>query len=233
MTAASTKSKATDKSAVKSPRRPQRNEKGWQAEKSAMTRTAILEATIQCLLELGYANTTTALIANYAKVSRGAMMHHFPSRMSVMRAVIDYLHGLRLREYRELMSDIDDPQRKLTVQAVRESVEAAWDYVNLPSFMAYQEMLAASRTDAELRQIIEPVEKDFEKQFLDTVKAVFPHWENLARLEAAHDIVQFLMKGMALSHMSVRKNARAKRIRTYLTDIIYNIYQEADLAEKG
>ena len=232
MTAAKNKVGATKKVAATSSKRPQRNEKGWQAEKSAMTRSAILEATIQCLLELGYANTTTALIANYAGVSRGAMMHHFPSRISVMRAVIDYLHVLRLQEYRDLMSDIDDPQSKLTDKAIRESVEAAWRYVNLPSFMAYQEMLAASRTDAELRQIIEPVEKDFEKQFLNTVKAVFPHWQNLARLEGAHDMVQFLMKGMALSHMSVRKNARAKRVMTYLTAILHDIYKEANLMEK-
>ena len=232
MTAAKDKVGATKKVAATSSKRPQRNEKGWQAEKSSMTRSAILEATIQCLLELGYASTTTALIANYAGVSRGAMMHHFPSRISVMRAVIDYLHVLRLQEYRDLMSDIDDPQSKLTDKAIRESVEAAWRYVNLPSFMAYQEMLAASRTDAELRQIIEPVEKDFEKQFLNTVKAVFPHWQNLARLEGAHDMVQFLMKGMALSHMSVRKNARAKRVMTYLTAILHDIYKEADLMAK-
>jgi|TARA_B110000259_G_scaffold12861_1_gene13668 AcrR family transcriptional regulator len=232
MTAAKDKVGATKKVAATSSKRPQRNEKGWQAEKSAMTRSAILEATIQCLLELGYANTTTALIANYAGVSRGAMMHHFPSRISVMRAVIDYLHVLRLQEYRDLMSDIDDPQSKLTDKAIRESVEAAWRYVNLPSFLAYQEMLAASRTDGELRQIIEPVEKDFEKQFLNTVKAVFPHWQNLARLEGAHDMVQFLMKGMALSHMSVRKNARAKRVMTYLTAILHDIYKEANLMEK-
>jgi len=232
MTAAKDKVGATKKVAATSSKRPQRNEKGWQAEKSSMTRSAILEATIQCLLELGYANTTTALIANYAGVSRGAMMHHFPSRISVMRAVIDYLHVLRLQEYRDLMSDIDDPQSQLTDKAIRESVEAAWRYVNLPSFMAYQEMLAASRTDAELRQIIEPVEKDFEKQFLNTVKAVFPHWQNLARLEGAHDMVQFLMKGMALSHMSVRKNARAKRVMTYLTAILHDIYKEANLMEK-
>jgi|TARA_B110000977_G_scaffold21926_1_gene26357 AcrR family transcriptional regulator len=232
MTAAKDKVGATKKVAATSSKRPQRNEKGWQAEKSSMTRSAILEATIQCLLELGYANTTTALIANYAGVSRGAMMHHFPSRISVMRAVIDYLHVLRLQEYRDLMSDIDDPQSKLTDKAIRESVEAAWRYVNLPSFLAYQEMLAASRTDAELRQIIEPVEKDFEKQFLNTVKAVFPHWQNLARLEGAHDMVQFLMKGMALSHMSVRKNARAKRVMTYLTAILHDIYKEANLMEK-
>jgi AcrR family transcriptional regulator len=232
MTAAKDKVGATKKVAATSSKRPQRNEKGWQAEKSAMTRSAILEATIQCLLELGYANTTTALIANYAGVSRGAMMHHFPSRISVMRAVIDYLHVLRLQEYRDLMSDIDDPQSKLTDKAIRESVESAWRYVNLPSFLAYQEMLAASRTDGELRQIIEPVEKDFEKQFLNTVKAVFPHWQNLARLEGAHDMVQFLMKGMALSHMSVRKNARAKRVMTYLTAILHDIYKEANLMEK-
>ena len=232
MTAAKDKVGATKKVAATSSKRPQRNEKGWQAEKSSMTRSAILEATIQCLLELGYANTTTALIANYAGVSRGAMMHHFPSRISVMRAVIDYLHVLRLQEYRDLMSDIDDPQSKLTDKAIRESVEAAWRYVNLPSFLAYQEMLAASRTDGELRQIIEPVEKDFEKQFLNTVKAVFPHWQNLARLEGAHDMVQFLMKGMALSHMSVRKNARAKRVMTYLTAILHDIYKEANLMEK-
>jgi AcrR family transcriptional regulator len=232
MTAAKKKVGATKKVAATTSKRPQRNEKGWQAEKSAMTRSAILEATIQCLLELGYANTTTALIANYAGVSRGAMMHHFPSRISVMRAVIDYLHMLRLQEYRDLMADIDDPQSTLTDKAIRESVEAAWRYVNLPSFLAYQEMLAASRTDAELRQIIEPVEKDFEKQFLNTVKVVFPHWQNLARLEGAHDMVQFLMKGMALSHMSVRKNARAKRVMTYLTAILHDIYKEANLMEK-
>ena len=232
MVVAKGKEGAAKTTAAASKKRPQRNEKGWQAEKSAMTRSAILEATIQCLLELGYANTTTALIANYAGVSRGAMMHHFPSRISVMRAVIDYLHVLRLQEYRDLMVDIDDPQSSLTDKAIRESVEAAWRYVNLPSFLAYQEMLAASRTDGELRQIIEPVEKDFEKQFLDTVKAVFPHWQNLARLEGAHDMVQFLMKGMAMSHMSVRKNARAKRVMTYLTAILHDIYKEADLMEK-
>ena len=221
----------TKKSETAATKRPKRNEKGWQAEKSAMTRLAILEATIQCLLELGYANTTTALIANYAGLSRGAMMHHFPSRMSVMRAVVDYLHQLRLQEYLDLMADIDDPQRTLTHEVIRKSVEAAWLYVNLPSFLAYQELLSASRTDAELRQVIDPVEKDFEKQFLDTAKAVFPHWQNLSRLEGAHDMVQFLMKGMALSHMSVRKTARAKRVMTYLTAILYDIYQEANLIE--
>jgi AcrR family transcriptional regulator len=231
VTKATKEDSVTMKSETASTKRPKRNEKGWQAEKSAMTRLAILEATIQCLLELGYANTTTALIANYAGLSRGAMMHHFPSRMSVMRAVVDHLHQLRLQEYLDLMVDIDDPQRTLTHEVIRKSVEAAWLYVNLPSFLAYQELLSASRTDAELRQVIDPVEKDFEKQFLDTAKAVFPHWQNLSRLEGAHDMVQFLMKGMALSQITVGKKVRAKRVITYLTAILYDLYLESNLIE--
>ena len=158
-------------------------------------------------------------------------MHHFPSRMSVMRAVVDHLHQLRLQEYLDLMVDIDDPQRTLTHEVIRKSVEAAWLYVNLPSFLAYQELLSASRTDAELRQVIDPVEKDFEKQFLDTAKAVFPHWQNLSRLEGAHDMVQFLMKGMALSQITVGKKVRAKRVITYLTAILYDLYLESNLIE--
>ena len=215
-------------SPVASSKRPKRNEKGWQAEKSAMTRSAILEATIQCLLELGYANTTTAL-ANYAGVSRGAMMHHFPSRMSVIKAAVDYLHVLRLREYREMMSDIDDPRVSLTYEVTFKSVEAAWNYVNLPSFIAYQELMAASRTDAELEKVIGPVEKDFEKQFLNAAKSVFPHVKNLENFTGAHDMVNFVMQGMALSHMSMKRHARAKVVITSLADMLYNIYRDANL----
>jgi AcrR family transcriptional regulator len=212
-------------------KRPKRNEKGWQAEKSAMTRLSILEATIQCLLELGYANTTTALIANYAGVSRGAMMHHFPSRMSVIKAAVDYLHVLRLREYHEMMSDIDDPRVSLTYEVTLKSVEAAWNYVNLPSFIAYQELMAASRTDAELEKVIGPVEKDFEKQFLRAAKSVFPHVKNLENFTGAHDMVNFVMQGMALSHMSMKRNSRAKVVITSLADMLHNIYRDANLID--
>ena len=51
---------------------------GWQAEKSALTRQAILEAAVRCFVQHGYTNTTTAMIAEEGDVSRGAMMHHFP-----------------------------------------------------------------------------------------------------------------------------------------------------------
>lgn len=211
------------------PRKTRSN--GWQAEKSAMTRKSILDAAIQCFIDLGYANTTTALIAEYAGVSRGAMMHHFPSRSSVLKAVIEYLHELRINEYREFMANIDIPEREMTRETTEQSVEAAWKYVNTPTFIAYQELLAASRTDPELNSVLEPIEKDFEREFLDTAKSMFPHWQNVSDLEAAHDFVHFLTRGMALSHLTTRRKQREKRVLSYLTDFLVDIYTEA--AERG
>lgn len=201
-----------------------RNGEGWQAEKSAMTRGAILDAAIECFIDLGYANTTTAVIAEYAGVSRGAMMHHFPSRSAVLQAAIGYLHEQRLREYHELMRNIDPPTEQLSRDKIRASLEAAWEYVNLPSFVAYHELLAASRTDPELNGIMQPLERDFEGLFMQTVRAEFPHFADLDILELCNDIVQFTMRGMALSHMSSRKQERAERMIELLTDLLEELY---------
>ncbi|WP_101758001.1 TetR/AcrR family transcriptional regulator [Oceanicoccus sp. KOV_DT_Chl] len=38
----------------------------WQAQKSAMTRDRILEAAIDCFIDLGYTNVTTAKVADFA-----------------------------------------------------------------------------------------------------------------------------------------------------------------------
>lgn len=209
-------------------KKPPAQREGWQAEKSGMTRTAILEAAIACCIELGYANTTTAKIADYAGVSRGAMMHHFPTRIDVLKATIEHIHAKRLEEYKTLMVNIDVMNRKLSRDAIARSVDSAWRYANLPSFIAYQELLFASRTDKELNSILQPVERDFENQFRLAAKQVFPHWENLGEaFDLATDLVQFLVNGMALSHMAVRKEERAKRMLNYLTDQLEVIYRDS------
>lgn len=197
---------------------------GWQAEKSALTRQAILEAAVRCFVQHGYTNTTTAMIAEEGDVSRGAMMHHFSSRSAVMKAVVGYLHVRRLNEYRQLMSDIDSPDQMLTRAAIRTSVETAWKYVNLPSFIAYQELLGAARTDPALASAVDEVERDFEREFLKTVRAVFPHWKQVKSLKAAHELVQFVMQGMGIAHRSPQREQRARRVIDTVTDYLETIY---------
>jgi len=197
---------------------------GWQAEKSALTRQAILEAAVRCFVEYGYAQTTTAMIAEEASVSRGAMMHHFPSRSAAMNAVVGYLHVRRINEYRALMTGIESPDENLTRKTIRTSVESAWKYVNLPSFVAYQELLAAARTDKELADAVGQVEQDFEREFLKTVRSVFPHWKQVKSLQAAHDLVQFVMQGMGVAYSSSNREQRARRVIETVTDHLERIY---------
>jgi len=201
---------------------------GWQAKKSAITRRTILEAAIQCIIDCGYAGTTTSLIADYADVSRGAMMHHFPSRKAVLKATIKYLHKKRLSEYNKMMEAIGIPFREMSREKIAQSVEEAWKYVNLPSSVAYQEILMASRTDQELRQVLEPLEQEFEKSFIERVKKMFTPWAGREELEVVHDAALFMLTGMMLSHMKSNKKQRTKRAMEFLTDSVANLYAQAD-----
>ncbi len=197
---------------------------GWQAEKSALTRKAILEAAVRCLVDEGYNKTTTAMIAAEAGVSRGAMMHHFSARAEVVKVVIAFLHERRLDEYRQLMGE-KNISKNITRADVRRSVEAAWEYHNLPSFVAYQELVSAARTDPELGEVIEEFEKEFEKQFLLTAKTVFPQWRGVKSLQAAHDLVHFAMHGMATTYRCSNRKKRAERIIDLVTDQLVSIYK--------
>lgn len=47
-----------------------------QQERSTETRERLLDATVQSLIDLGYAKTTTTVVCERAGLSRGAQVHH-------------------------------------------------------------------------------------------------------------------------------------------------------------
>src|ERR1700735_4207259 len=77
--------------AAKKPRVP----RGPNAERRAATRAKIMDATVRCLAEFGYAATSTPLVARMAKVSRGSLLHQFPTKIDLMLAVAE--HASRVR----------------------------------------------------------------------------------------------------------------------------------------
>ena len=68
---------------------------GWtrcprtQQERSRVTQQRLLDATVDCLVEHGWAGTTTTLIAERAGVSRGAQLHHYPTKAALVLAAVD------------------------------------------------------------------------------------------------------------------------------------------------
>src|SRR5579872_479866 len=70
------------------------------------TRAALLDAAIDCLVERGYAATTTIETARRARVSRGAQLHHFPTKAELMTAAVDRLLERRVADFRKAFADL-------------------------------------------------------------------------------------------------------------------------------
>ena len=195
----------------------ERNETlGWQAQKSASTRTQITEAAIKCFVEYGYSRTTTTLIAEKAGLSRGAMLHHFPSRLAVVRAAVEHLHSKRLRAFRKAVS-------KTTPEGdhVRQSVEAYWAHVRHPMFVAFFELAVAARSEKELASILRPAQEAFEREWYDAAVDMFPEWRGRGeQFDLALDLARYVLEGMAISFLTHKETERDQRVLAYLDEKI-------------
>jgi AcrR family transcriptional regulator len=186
----------------------------WQAQKSASTRTQIVEAAIKCFVDAGYSCTTTTLIAEKAGLSRGAMLHHFPSKIAVVRAAVEYLHAKRLRAFQKAVS-------KPTARGgdhVRQAVEAYWAHVKHPMFVAFFELAVAARTDKELAAILRPAQEDFEREWYESALELFPEWRGSGsgNFELGFDLSRYVLEGMAISFLTHKETERDKRVLHYL-----------------
>lgn len=186
----------------------------WQAQKSANTRALILDAAISCFIDLGYALTTTAKIARRARLSRGAMLHHFPSKSALIRSAVDYLHKRRLDAFNHAASQIpqDHPHR------IRAGIDVYWQHLTSPLFIAFHELSVAARADQELREILEPAVQSFDNALYDMAKALFPEWQQTGNLFVlAVDLTQNLMEGMAINQLQEKDEQRTERLLAHLT----------------
>jgi AcrR family transcriptional regulator len=127
-----------------------------QAERREGTRARILDAAVDCLIELGHAQTTTLVVQERAGVSRGALLHHFPSRGELLAASVDHLFALQLAGTDQATlrggSRIEGAVRRLLASFTSSLA------------IASQELWTAARTDAELRAALARHERDLNLQ---------------------------------------------------------------------
>src|SRR3954453_8272651 len=74
------------------------------AEQRVATRTAILEAAGECLVDDGYAALTTRRVAERANVAQSTLMHHFPTREALLAETVSQ-PPMRLAD--ESLEDLD------------------------------------------------------------------------------------------------------------------------------
>ena len=75
-----------------------------QQDRSRVTRERLVEAAIECLAEMGYAATSTNAVCERAGLSRGAQLHHFPSKHELLAGAVEHL---LLTQIANIQADLD------------------------------------------------------------------------------------------------------------------------------
>lgn len=123
-----------------------------QEERTRLMRARLLEATVEVLLERGFANTTTTLVSERAGVSRGAQLHHFPTKNELVVAAVAHVMEGRAEELRAAVAD---HRGAATGQILR----MLGEYFASPGFKAALELWVAARTDPDLHAVVAPFER--------------------------------------------------------------------------
>ncbi|WP_109526667.1 MULTISPECIES: TetR/AcrR family transcriptional regulator [Nocardia] len=121
--------------------------------RSRISRIQILDAAVRVLVDSGYSGATTLAIQEAAAVSRGRLLHHFPSRDALLIAAVHHLAAERVRH---LGSRTDWPTSEHERIAV--AVEAMWMTYQQPYFWASMELWMAARSHEHLRAALIPEE---------------------------------------------------------------------------
>lgn len=129
-------------------------------ERTARTRKEVLKATVDCLFRYGYGATTTHLVAEVAGLSRGAMLHHFPTKSDLMEATVRYAWE-REQEITEAALLKIEPG----LPRYRAMIDEHWDTVRAPENTAINEIRIGSRSDPELAKVLQPIMADIAQEY--------------------------------------------------------------------
>src|ERR1700712_3025568 len=83
-----------------------------QEERTRAMRQRLLDATVECLVEVGWSGTSTTLVSQRAGGSRGAQPHPSPTRGALVPAPVDPLSAARRDELRAAAADLPTGRRR-------------------------------------------------------------------------------------------------------------------------
>lgn len=96
---------------------PPLRQRSTHAERSARSRSALLESAARGLSRYGYANLALEGVARDAGYTRGALYHQFKDKEDLARAVLDWANETWQREVGELADQEPDPVSALLTMA--------------------------------------------------------------------------------------------------------------------
>jgi AcrR family transcriptional regulator len=117
-------------------------------------RARLMDATVELLVERGFNGTSTTLVSERAGVSRGAQLHHFPTKNDLVVAAVEHLTEKRGAEFAAAARKLPDGAKR-----TRAVLQVLGDHFTSPVFTAALELWVAARTDETLLAAVAPLEQ--------------------------------------------------------------------------
>jgi AcrR family transcriptional regulator len=185
-----------------------------QADRSRAMRARLLEATVDLLVERGFAGTSTTLVSERAGVSRGAQLHHFPTKNDLVVAAVEHLTERRGAELAEAVAQLPAGGRR-----TRAVVEMLGDFSS-PVFAAALELWVAARTDAELLAAVGPLEQRVGREAHRMTVAALGADESRPGVRELVQATLDLVRGLGLASTITDDSARRGRILREWADLL-------------
>ena len=165
-----------------------------QAERSASTQARLLDATVECVAELGYQRTTSTEVARRAGLSRGAQLHHFGSKSELVTSALAHLHERYDAEFRAAMAEVNAAGGN----PLEAAVDVMWGLYSTPRRTAWMELSVAARTDPELRSRMAELHRQFMASARETFAELFPEAAADPEFSIAPLFTFMVLDGLAL-----------------------------------
>jgi len=199
------------------PPRPRRT----QSERRATTRRALLEATSACLVEHGYAGTSTTLICQHAGVSQGALFKHFPTKAQLLGATAEHQYDQLTEHFLvrfDRLGHASGPGAS-PGDRVGQAVGLLWEVFQSDQFAASLELEVAARTDPTLQALLGPVLTRHARRVRRLAVALFPDNAGQERYDRTIDLVLEVMVGMAISRIADPDPVHYRLLLAHVTDL--------------
>ncbi|MDB5444518.1 MAG: hypothetical protein JWP86_872 [Phenylobacterium sp.] len=204
-------------------RRPRQTsvERRTQAERSAETQRKLIDAAIAVLHRVGYGATTTGLIAEEAGVSRGAMLHQYPTKVDLMLAVVSEVYGRETEEYRRRGAMASPRDRFFQFP------DLMWDVLTRPSAMAVLEIMMGSRSDPDLASRLVPLERQIEATSQATVDQILKDggFPDLPEMNAMRRLFVAAVRGLSIDLMLVKDRKELEAAIELLKRLLRALYE--------
>ena len=138
-----------------------------QQQRREETVARLLDASINTIIEVGYARASAAVIAKRAQVSDGALFRHFPTMGDFMAATAREVMKRQLGLFTKQVAEIPASQ-----PALEAALTIMRDVTGNPTNTVMYELLIAARTDEKLKATLQEVLTEYAANIYDVARSL-------------------------------------------------------------